>query len=298
MPAIFVVGSSNTDMVVKSAKLPAPGETVIGGEFLMNPGGKGANQAVAAAKLGAKVTFLCKLGDDIFGRQALEGFKSEGINVEFVLTDASQPSGVALILVDEKGENSIAVASGANGNLQVSELDEIIARIQKGDIVLLQLEIPIATVEHAIKKCYERGAKVVLNPAPANLLDDAIYPYINIITPNETEAQLLTGVKVMDAPSAELAAEALRKKGVDNVIITLGSKGALVYFDKIKTLIPAPIVNAVDTTAAGDVFNGALAVALSEGNSLEKAAEFACKAASISVTRMGAQASAPKRDEL
>jgi ribokinase len=298
MPAIFVVGSSNTDMVVKSAKLPASGETVIGGEFLMNPGGKGANQAVAAAKLGAKVTFLCKLGDDIFGRQALEGFKSEGINVEFVLTDASQPSGVALILVDEKGENSIAVASGANGNLQVSELDEIIARIQKGDIVLLQLEIPIATVEHAIKKCYERGAKVVLNPAPANLLDDAIYPYINIITPNETEAQLLTGVKVMDAPSAELAAEALRKKGVDNVIITLGSKGALVYFDKIKTLIPAPIVNAVDTTAAGDVFNGALAVALSEGNSLEKAAEFACKAASISVTRMGAQASAPKRDEL
>jgi len=298
MPAIFVVGSSNTDMVVKSAKLPAPGETIIAGEFLMNPGGKGANQAVAAAKLGAKVTFLCKLGDDIFGRQALEGFKSEGINVEFVLTDASQPSGVALILVDEKGENSIAVASGANGNLQVSELDEIIARIQKGDIVLLQLEIPIATVEHAIKKCYEKGAKVILNPAPASLLDDAVFPYLHIITPNETEAELLTGINVTDAPSAELAAEALRKKGVDNVIITLGSKGALVYVDKIKTLIPAPIVNAVDTTAAGDVFNGALAVALSEGNSLEKAAEFACKAASISVTRMGAQASAPKRDEL
>jgi ribokinase len=298
MPAIFVIGSSNTDMVVKSAKLPAPGETIIGGEFLMNPGGKGANQAVAAAKLGAAVTFLCKIGDDMFGHQAIDGFKSEGINADFVLTDASQPSGVALILVDEKGENSIAVASGANGNLQVNELDEIIDQIKSDDIVLLQLEIPIATVEHAIKKCYERGAKVILNPAPASLLDDAVFPYIHIITPNETEAELLTGIKVTDAQSAELAAQALRNKGVENVIITLGSKGAFVYGNTIKILVAAPVVVAVDSTAAGDVFNGALAVALSEGNSLEKAAEFACKAAAISVTRMGAQASAPRRSEL
>ena len=174
MPAIFVIGSSNTDMVVKSAKLPAPGETIIGGEFLMNPGGKGANQAVAAAKLGAAVTFLCKIGDDIFGRQALEGFKNEGINVDLVLIDPVQPSGVALILVDGKGENSIAVASGANGNLQVDELEQTIAQIQKGNIVLLQLEIPIPTVEYAIKKCSEKGARVILNPAPASLLEEVV----------------------------------------------------------------------------------------------------------------------------
>lgn len=298
MPAIFVIGSSNTDMVVKSAKLPAPGETIIGGEFLMNPGGKGANQAVAAAKLGAAVTFLCKIGDDIFGRQALEGFKNEGINVDLVLIDPVQPSGVALILVDGKGENSIAVASGANGNLQVDELQQTIAQIQKGDIVLLQLEIPIPTVEYAIKKCSGKGARVILNPAPASLLDDAVFPYISIITPNETEAELLTGIKVIDVQSAEDAAKALQGKGVENVIITLGSKGALVYADAVKTLVPAPVVVAVDTTAAGDVFNGALAVALSEGSSLAKAAEFACKVASIAVTRMGAQASAPGRGEL
>ena len=298
MPAIFVVGSSNTDMVVKSAKLPAPGETIIGGEFLMNPGGKGANQAVAAAKLGALVTFACKIGDDIFGRQAIEGFKSEGINVDHIMIDNDHPSGVALILVDEKGENSIAVASGANGSLQVEELEKVIAQIKKDDIVLFQLEIPIPTVEYAIKQCSEKGAIVILNPAPASLLNDSVFPYISIITPNETEAELLTGIKVTDQQSAELAAKDLQKKGVENVIITLGSKGALVYNSLIKILVPSPAVVAVDTTAAGDVFNGALAVALSEGKDLENAVHFACKVASIAVTRMGAQASAPRRGEL
>ena len=298
MPAIFVIGSSNTDMVVKSAKLPAPGETIIGGEFLMNPGGKGANQAVAAAKLGAEVVFLCKVGSDIFGKQAIEGFKTEGIDIDYVLTDAANPSGVALILVDDKGENSIAVASGANGNLQVEELDSIIAQIKKEDIVLLQLEIPLATVESALKRCSEKGAKVILNPAPAALLNDAVFPYIDIITPNETEAELLTGIKVSDLQSAESAAKALIAKGVANVIITLGSQGALVYSQSINVLVPSPKVVAVDTTAAGDVFNGALAVALSEGKDLKDAAEFACKVASIAVTRMGAQASAPKRSEI
>src|SRR6202012_4232580 len=161
MPQIIVIGSSNTDMVVKSAKLPAPGETILGGQFLMNPGGKGANQAVAAAKLGAAVTFACKTGDDIFGRQAVEGFKHEGINTDFILTDAEQPSGVALILVDEKGENSIAVASGANGNLQINELANVIDKVQAGDIVLLQLEVPIPTVEYAVKACTEKGARVI-----------------------------------------------------------------------------------------------------------------------------------------
>ncbi|WP_394993727.1 ribokinase [Emticicia sp.] len=295
---IFVIGSSNTDMVVKSQKLPAPGETIIGGTFLMNPGGKGANQAVAAAKLGAAVTFVSKTGNDIFGKQAVQGFQREGINIDYIFTDLENPSGVALILVDAKGENSIAVASGANGNLQIAEVEKAIGQIMPNDTVLLQLEIPIPTVEFAIKKCFERGAKVILNPAPAQVLDESVFKYLDIITPNETEAELLTGIKVIDLTSAEQAALKFHEKGVKNVIITLGSRGAYLHNDTINRLIPAPIVEATDTTAAGDVFNGALAVALSEGQDLEQAISFACRAAAISVTRMGAQASAPMRNEL
>lgn len=295
---IFVIGSSNTDMVVKSEKLPAAGETILGGTFLMNAGGKGANQAVAAAKLGADITFVSKVGDDIFGKQAIQGFQKEGINTDFVFTDTENPSGVALILVDAKGENSIAVASGANGNLQIAEVEKAIEQISANDMVLLQLEIPIPTVEFAIKKCSENGAKVILNPAPAQKLDEAVFQYIDIITPNETEAELLTGIKVTDLETAEQAAEVLHQKGVRNIIITLGSRGAYLYNSTANRLISTPKVQAVDTTAAGDVFNGALAVALSEGNDLEKAIEFACKAAAISVTRMGAQASAPLRSEV
>ena len=295
---IFVIGISNTDMVVKSEKLPAPGETIIGGKFLMNAGGKGANQAVTAAKLGADITFVCKVGDDIFGKQAIQGFQKEGINTDFIFIDAENPSGVALILVDAKGENSIAVASGANGNLQISEVEKAINQISTNDTVLLQLEIPIPTVEFAIKKCHENGAKVILNPAPAQILDETVFQYLDIITPNETEAELLTGIKVIDLETAEQAALKFHEKGVKNVIITLGSKGAYLHNSTTNSLIAAPAVQAVDTTAAGDVFNGALAVALSEGNDLEQAIEFACKAAAISVTRMGAQASAPLRGEI
>jgi len=295
---IYVIGSSNTDMVVKSEKLPAAGETILGGTFLMNAGGKGANQAVAAAKLGAEVIFVSKVGDDIFGKQAIEGFQKEGINNDFVFTDTKNPSGVALILVDAKGENSIAVASGANGNLQIAEVEKAIEQISDKDTVLLQLEIPIPTVEFAIKKCSEKGAKVILNPAPAQKLNEAIFQYLDIITPNETEAELLTEIKVTDLETAKQAAEILHQKGVRNIIITLGSKGAYLYNSTTNCLIATPKVQAVDTTAAGDVFNGALAVALSEGNDLEQAIDFACKAAAISVTRMGAQASAPLRSEV
>lgn len=295
---IYVIGSSNTDMVVKSEKLPAAGETILGGTFLMNAGGKGANQAVAAAKLGAEVIFVSKVGDDIFGKQAIEGFQKEGINNDFVFTDTKNPSGVALILVDAKGENSIAVASGANGNLQIAEVEKAIEQISDKDTVLLQLEIPIPTVEFAIKKCSEKGAKVILNPAPAQKLDETVFQYLDIITPNETEAELLTGIKVTDLETAKQAAEILHQKGIRNIIITLGSRGAYLYNSTTNCLIETPKVQAVDTTAAGDVFNGALAVALSEGNDLEQAIDFACKAAAISVTRMGAQASAPLRREV
>ena len=298
MSAIFVIGSSNTDMVIRSDKLPTPGETILGGEFLMTAGGKGANQAVAAAKLGGKVTFACKVGDDIFGRQALQGFQQAGINTGFVLTDPVYPSGVALILVDGKGENSIAVAPGANGALNIADLEKVIEQIKKDDIVLIQLEIPIPTVAYAIKRCHDKGARVILNPAPANLLDDGLFRFIDIVTPNETEAELLTGIKVTGLQSATEAALILQSKGIANVIITMGPKGAYLHNNSLKMMVPSIAVIAVDSTAAGDVFNGALAVALTENQDMEQAVLFACRAAAVSVTRMGAQASAPLRHEL
>jgi ribokinase len=295
---LYVIGSSNTDMVIKSDKLPAPGETVIGGVFLMNAGGKGANQAVAAAKLGAEVIFVSKVGNDIFGKQAVEGFKNIGINTDFVFTDSGNPSGVALILVDRHGENSISVASGANGNLQISEVQQAIDKVQASDIVLLQLEIPLDTVNETIKKCAEKGATIILNPAPAQKLDESYFKYLTMITPNETEAEILTGIKVTDLETAKEAANDFHSKGILEVIITLGSKGAFYSNQDKQVLIPSPKVVAVDSTAAGDVFNGALCVAISEGQVIEEAIAFACKAASISVTRMGAQASAPTREEI
>ncbi len=295
---IYVIGSSNTDMVIKSDKLPAPGETVIGGVFLMNAGGKGANQAVAAAKLGADVIFVCKVGNDIFGNQAVEGFKNLRINIDFVFTDVENPSGVALILVDGHGENSISVASGTNGNLQISEVQQAIDKVQADDIVLLQLEIPLFTVMESIKKCAEKGAKVILNPAPAQKLDENYFKYLSMITPNETEAEILTSIKVIDTETAKRAANVFHNKGIEEVIITLGSKGAFYSNKNKQLLITSPEVKAIDSTAAGDVFNGALCVAISENKPIEEAIAFACKAASISVTRMGAQASAPTRDEV
>jgi ribokinase len=295
---IYVIGSSNTDMVIKSDKLPAPGETVIGGSFMMSAGGKGANQAVAAAKLGAKVLFVSKVGNDIFGKQALQGFMDVGINTNFVFTDPENASGIALILVDGKGENSISVASGANANLHFSEVEKAIDLVQEGDIVLLQLEIPIETVNKTIKFCSEKGAKVILNPAPAQKLDESYFKYLTMITPNETESEILTGIKVIDLATAKLAANDFHSKGILEVIITLGSKGAFYSNNDKQVLVPSPTVIAVDSTAAGDVFNGALCVAISEGQAIESAIAFACKAASVSVTRMGAQASAPTREEL
>jgi ribokinase len=297
-PKIYVIGSSNTDMVIKSDKLPAPGETVIGGVFLMNAGGKGANQAVAVAKLGAEVVFVSKVGNDIFGKQALKGFQHLGMNTDFVFIDNENPSGVALILVDRHGENSISVASGANANLHFSEVEKALNHLQKANIVLLQLEIPIDTVYKTIKYCSEKRAKVILNPAPAQKLNTDYFKYLSLITPNETEAEILTGIKVTDLETAKQAANDFHSKGILEVIITMGSKGAFYSNNDKQILIPSPKVSAVDSTAAGDVFNGALCVAISEGQAIEKAILFACKAASISVTRMGAQASAPTREEI
>ena len=295
---ILVVGSSNTDMVIKAAHLPRPGETILGGTFFMNPGGKGANQAVAIARLGGPVTLICKTGSDIFGHQSQQLFEEEGINTSYVFSDSGNPSGVALITVDEKAENCIVVASGANANLLPSDLEKAEEAIERADLVLMQLEVPMETVCFVADIAWQKGKKVILNPAPAHPLPADLLRHLYLITPNETEAEMITGVKITDESSAGEAARALSGMGVQHVIITLGSKGALIYSNGKAEMVPALKVEAVDTTAAGDVFNGALTVALSEGRSLKEAARFACKASAISVTRVGAQSSAPYRNEV
>ncbi len=298
MKRIVVLGSTNTDMVVKAERIPAPGETILGGRFLMNPGGKGANQAVAAARLGAEVVFIAKVGDDLFGREAKALFAKENICTDYVLTDPSEPSGVALIMVDAKGENCIAVASGANGTLMPEDIEGLEGVIAQADMLLMQLETPLETVRYAADMAVNLGVPVILNPAPACELPADLYDCLEVITPNESEAELLTSIKVTDEASAEAAARVLCDKDVLQVVITMGAKGAYVFDGVDGVMVPAFKVEAVDTTAAGDVFNGALAVALTEELELEEAVRFASKAASISVTRMGAQASAPRRKEL
>jgi len=298
MAKILVVGSSNTDMVVKSAHLPLPGETVLGGQFFTFAGGKGANQAVAAAKLGGDVSFLVKVGNDALGKIAVEGFKKEGIDVSHIITDPDSHSGVALIMVEDSGENCISVASGANGKFTPLDIENASELVEKASFVLVQLEIPLEAVTALVDKAFAHGVPVILNPAPARPLSDDLISKLFIITPNETEAELLTGVKVTDEVSAAKAAKILREKGVKLAIITLGAKGAFLLSDQEEILIPSIQVNAVDTTAAGDTFNGALTVALAEGMEIIAAIRFANQAAAISVTRMGAQSSQPYRSEL
>ena len=267
---ILVVGSCNTDMVIKAAHLPRPGETILGGTFFMNPGGKGANQAVAIARLGGSVTFICKTGSDIFGHQSQQLFEEEGINTSYVFSDSGNPSGVALITVDEKAENCIVVASGANANLLPSDLAKAEEAIELADLILMQLEVPMETVCFVADIAWQKGKKVILNPAPAHPLPADLLHHLYLITPNETEAEMITGVKITDDISAVEAARVLSGMGVQHVIITLGSKGALICSDGEAEIVPALKVEAVDTTAAGDVFNGALTVALSEGRNLKE----------------------------
>ncbi|PWT74375.1 MAG: ribokinase [Bacteroidetes bacterium] len=296
--SIVVVGSSNTDMVVIADHLPAPGETILARKFLMNPGGKGANQAVAAARLGGNVIFIARTGADIFGSRSMELFESEGIQSQFITEDPENPSGIALITVDKNGENSIVVASGCNAALSSEDVMNASESIQSAAVLLLQLEIPLTTVETAIDLAASASVPVILNPAPACLLPASLLSKVFILTPNESEAEMLTGICIQDKKSAEEAAQKLLEMGVKNVIITMGADGALFCNADLSVLIKAPVVKAVDTTAAGDVFNGALAVALAEGKEIMPSIEFACCAASISVTRLGAQASAPCRSEL
>jgi len=294
---IVVIGSSNIDMVVKTDKHPMPGETRLGGVFFMNAGGKGANQAVAAARLGGNITLVTKVGNDIFGRQTLEGFKKEHVNTDYVFVDESAASGTALIVVNKEGENSIVVAPGANANLLPADIDKV-TDIAVAEILLLQLEIPLETISAVVKKARANDQKVIINPAPAQKLSDELLNGLFLITPNETEASLLTDITVEDEATASQAAHVFLSKGVKNVIITLGKQGAYFQNENLKLIIDAPVVKAIDTTAAGDTFNGALAVAITENMNWEQAIKFAVTAASISVTRMGAQPSIPYRSEI
>ena len=296
--SIVVVGSSNTDMVIQLDHIPRPGETILGGRFVMAAGGKGANQAVAAARAGGDVTFVARVGRDMFGDNVLAGFQKDGIRVDHVLRDKASPSGVALIFVARDGENSIAVASGANGNLSPADVQKARRAIAAASVLVMQLETPLPTVQTAAEIAAQAGVPVILNPAPACPLPDELLKLVSILTPNETEAELLTGIQVTDDATAELAADRLLARGVKTVIITLGSRGALVAGDEFHGLVPGFEVKAVDTTAAGDVFNGALAVALARQQPLADAVRFANAAAAISVTRLGAQPSAPKRKEI
>jgi len=295
---IVVVGSSNTDMVLQLDRIPRPGETVLGGRFSMSPGGKGANQAMAAARAGGSVTLLARVGNDVFGRQSVQRFREAGIDVRHVVQDDEAPSGVALIFVAADGENSIGVASGANARLRPPDVDQALQLTSDGDVVVMQLETPLETVESAAAIGARQGATVILNPAPAQPLDGVLLRNVSILTPNQNEAELLAGVTVGDESGAAEAAHVLRDKGVGQVVVTLGSRGAYVSSDQFSGLVPAFPATAVDTTAAGDVFNGALAVALAEGQPLQKAVLFASAAAAYSVTVLGAQPSAPQRADI
>ena len=293
---ILVIGSSNTDMTVRSATLPKPGETVLGGDFRMGPGGKGANQAVAARLLGGEVTFVCKLGRDMFGEGASKHYESCGLDTSKILW-SDKPSGVALITVDSKAENSIVVASGANADMTVTDIDSIADIIKSSGILLLQLEIPMDAVVHAAEIAYNAGVQVVLNPAPAAVLPAELLKCVSILIPNETEASAISGIDINNFETAAAAAERLKGMGVREVIITMGSRGSVVC-DGECTFVPAVKVNAVDTTAAGDTFCGGVCVALSEGKDLLEAVKFATAASSIAVQRPGAQDSIPNRCEV
>jgi len=299
MGKIIVAGSSNIDMTAYVKTLPRPGETIGNGRFLQANGGKGANQAVAAARLGGDVVFLTCVGDDMQGRMLKEVFASDGIHTEYMKFSVTSPTGTALIFVADDGENCIAVAPGANGELLPEDIDAAADAFSGASWLLLQLEVPLKTVFHAVDVAYEKGIKVILNPAPiSGTIPQEVLRKLWLITPNETEAEKLTGIKIDSEGDAYRASEALLAQGVQNVIVTLGSTGSVICNASSREFVPARKVEAVDTVGAGDVYNGALVTALSEGKSLPEAALFATLASSIAVTRPGAQTGVPHRPEV
>jgi len=303
MPDILVVGSLNTDLVVQAPHFPLPGETISGGDLQVIPGGKGANQAVAAARLGANVSMLGRVGKDNFGDFLLDNLKSNNVDSQFVQRDDSS-TGTAIIVVDENGQNSIVLSAGANG--KVSSADVGHASFSSFSLLLLQLEIPTPTVYRAAQRARENGLRVILNPAPAKSLPDELIALADFLIPNETELSLLTGMDVKDIPSTEQAARVLLKRGVKHVIVTLGSKGALIVDEEMSprrhgdasTHVDTFKVNVVDTTAAGDAFIGGFATALLENKSLEESVCYGCACGALATTKFGAQPSLPTKEEV
>lgn len=296
--SIVVIGSSNTDLIIRVPRIPRAGETLLGGEFMTAAGGKGANQAVGAARSGGKAALIARVGTDAFGDRAVVGLRRDGVDVTCVFRDKLAASGVALIFVARDGENSIAVAGGANARLSPADVNKAAGLIRGAALLVAQLETPLATVIAAALVAVKAGVPVILNPAPAQVLPNRLLKLISILTPNETEAELLTGIKVTDEAAAARACTKLRSRGVRTVILTLGARGAYLADAGGQQLVPGFKVKAVDSTAAGDIFNGALSVALAERKTLRDAVRFANAAAALSVTRLGAQPSAPTRVEI
>lgn len=312
---VVVVGSSNTDLVVRAPRIPGPGETLLGGEFARMAGGKGANQAVAAARLGAEVMLVARVGDDDMGQAALDAYRAEGIDTEFIVRDPDAPSGVALIVVSEAGENAITVAPGANSRLSPRDVERASAAIEAADVVLLQLETPLEASRKAIEIARRGTARVILDPAPARPLNGELLASVDIVTPNRTEASLLARslagvvhataaaphdkVPNPNAPSAaERDAATLLAAGAPATLVTLGAEGVLWADADGARHYACETVAVIDTTAAGDAFNGALAVSLARGRDVSSAIVFAQGAAALSVTRAGAQPSLPTLDEV
>ncbi len=292
---IVVVGSSNTDMIVRVPKFPHSGETILGDNFMLTQGGKGANQAVAASRAGGSVYFIACVGKDHFGQDSVKSYVDDGINVTGVIYDNDAPSGAALIFVTEAGENSIAVALGANAKLTPEHIEIEKEVISSSDAVLLQLETPFKTVLRTAEIAQEAKVPVILNPAPASALPRSFLSKVTYLTPNQTEAKTMTGVTISDEKSAKAAAKQLLNQGVGTVVLTMGNDGALIASKDSTMMVPGFRVSTVDTTAAGDTFNGALAVGLSEHLSLVEAVRFANAAAALTVTQKGTQTSIPMR---
>jgi ribokinase len=297
---ITIMGVFVVDLAFRTERLPLWGETVLGGEFRLGPGGKGSNQAVAAARLGAKVYFISKVGNDSFGDIARNTHESEGVDTRFLIRSSNSATGAAAIIIDESsGENAIVITPGAANSLTPPEIDQARDQIRESSIFMTQLELPVSIVEHGLKTARELGVTTILNPAPACKLDDSIFCLCDYITPNESEAAALTGCSITSLEDAEKAADQLIERGARNVVLTLGARGAMVKTPSFTKYIDAfdagPVV---ETTGAGDAFNGAFAVALSEGLSVAEATRFGCVAGGISVTRSGTAPSMPKRSEV
>lgn len=297
-PIISVVGSIHMDFTVVTDHLPASGETVIGDAFKMSPGGKGANQAVSSSRLGAKVCMVGRVGRDYLGTLLLKNLRKNGVNTDYVIRDSSAYTGLALITVDNQGRNSITVAPGTDALVTKEDVDRAMPMIARSSALLLQLEIPMDVVVYAAEEASTRGVKVFLNPAPFKPIPEELYRNLYVLTPNEVEVTALAGINLKETEALEEVGLGLLEKGAKNVVITMGSRGAFLVTSKKHVLVPAYKVKVVDTTGAGDAFNAALAVSVTEGSSLKEAVRFANLVAACKVTKLGAQEGLPKRTEV